>query len=188
MHDRGLPLAIARGSHAARPSGNWPRDRPHRVGDGLRPVRAGSAWPLVSDRSVRRDSGVKRDFACTFTRRLSPVLVALRSQSRLMLEGRARTLSGPSPDLSQATTLATSGRSKDLLIRSHPCGHPDPFRSVRDLGCFPARCSCTSKVPEGCSPGARLRSWCSEEDGRPSLEGCDYTTPSPTSARCTGHQ
>ena len=22
----------------------------------------------------------------------------------------------------------------NLLIRSYPCGHPDPFRSVRDLG------------------------------------------------------
>jgi hypothetical protein len=45
-------------------------------------------------------SRVKRDFACTFTRHFPPVLVVPRSQSRLMLEGRARTLSGPSPDLS----------------------------------------------------------------------------------------
>jgi hypothetical protein len=28
-------------------------DRPHRAGDGPRPVRAGSAWPLTSDRSAR---------------------------------------------------------------------------------------------------------------------------------------
>jgi hypothetical protein len=41
----------------------------------------------------------------------------------------------------------------DHLIRCHPYRHPDPYRSVRDLGCFPARCSCTSEVPEGCSPG-----------------------------------
>jgi len=43
---------------------------------------------------------------CTFTRHLSPVLVVLRSQSRLRLEGRTRTLSGPSPDLSPAGVLA----------------------------------------------------------------------------------
>ena len=70
---------------------------------GMARVRSGqaAAWPLSSDRSVRRGSGVKHDFACTFTRHSPPVLVALRSQSCLRLEGRARTLSGPSPDLSQ---------------------------------------------------------------------------------------
>jgi hypothetical protein len=38
--------------------------------EGMARVRSGqaAAWPLVSDRSVRRDSEVKRDFACTFTR------------------------------------------------------------------------------------------------------------------------
>jgi hypothetical protein len=37
---------------------------------GMARVRSGQApaWPLRSDRSVRRGSGVKRDFACTFTR------------------------------------------------------------------------------------------------------------------------
>ena len=75
---------------------------------GMARVRSGQApaWPLSSDRSVRRGSRVKRDFACTFTRHFSPVLVVLRSQSRLRLEGRTRTLSGPSPDLSPARTLA----------------------------------------------------------------------------------
>ena len=93
-----------------------------RTMQGMARVRSGQApaWPLSSGRSVRRGSGVKRDFACTFTRRFSPVLVARRSQSRLMLEGRARTLSGPSPDLSQATTLPPSGRSEDLQIRRYP--------------------------------------------------------------------
>jgi len=90
-----------------------------RTVQGMARVRSGQApaWPLVSGRSVRRGSGVKRDFACTLTRRFSPVLVARRSQSRLMLEERARTLSGPSPDLSQATTLPPSNRSEDLLTR-----------------------------------------------------------------------
>src|SRR5437588_10400528 len=37
---------------------------------------------------------------------LSGAEVVLRSQLRLMLEGRTRTLSGPSPDLSPARTLA----------------------------------------------------------------------------------
>ena len=45
---------------------------------------------------------------CTFTRLFSPVLVALRAQSRLRREGRARTLSGPSPELSPARALASS--------------------------------------------------------------------------------
>ena len=51
---------------------------------GMARVRSGQApaWPLVSDRSGRRGSGVKRDFACTLTRHSSPVLVVLRSQSR----------------------------------------------------------------------------------------------------------
>jgi len=67
-----------------------------------------AAWPLVPDRSVRRGSRVKRDFACTFTRNSSPVVGVLRSQSCLMLEGRARTLSGPSPDLSQPVLFASA--------------------------------------------------------------------------------
>jgi hypothetical protein len=80
---------------------------------GMARVRSGQApaWPLVSDRSVRRGSGVKRDFACAFTRHFSPVLVALRSQSRLRLEGRIRTLSGPSPELSSATACTSPATS-----------------------------------------------------------------------------
>jgi hypothetical protein len=74
--------------------------KPVRTLQGMARVRSGQApaWPLSSVRSDRRDSRIKRDFACTCARHISPVLVALRSQSRLMLEGRARTLSGPSPD------------------------------------------------------------------------------------------
>jgi signal transduction histidine kinase len=51
---------------------------------------------------------VKRDFACTFAGQSVPVLVGLRPQSRLRLEGRTRTLSGPSPDLILVRTLAPS--------------------------------------------------------------------------------
>jgi hypothetical protein len=90
--------------------------RLHLAGDGPCPVRAGSAWPLVSDRSVRRDSGVQHDFVCTFAGPLPPVLVALRSQSCWRPEGRTRTLSGPSPDLCFARTLAPS----KTIFRSQP--------------------------------------------------------------------
>jgi hypothetical protein len=88
------------------PLGPRPYRGPACTVQGMARVRSGqaAAWPLVSDRSVRRGSGVKRDFACTSTTHVSPVLVVLRPQSRLMLEGRTRTLRGPSPDLS-------SGRS-----------------------------------------------------------------------------
>ncbi len=135
------------------------------AGDGPRPVRAGSAWPLSPDRSVRRGSKIKRDFACTFTRHLLPVRVVLRSQSCLRLEGRTRTLSGPSPDLSLARTLAPSSRCEDLLIRSSMCGHPDPFRSVRDLGLVSARCSAKSEVSEGC-PSRWLPAWLPADPAR----------------------
>jgi hypothetical protein len=79
----------------------WPASGPGR----LRP----GPWFLTGVSA--EVSGIKRDFACTFTRHLPLVLVVLRSESRLMLEGRTRTLSGPSPDLSPAGTLAPSVRS-----------------------------------------------------------------------------
>ena len=86
-------------------------------------VRSGQApaWPLPSDRSARRGSGIKRDLACTFTRHFPPVLVVLRSQSRLRLEGRTRTLSGPSPDPSPAwgpLAFAPSARFRERRERA----------------------------------------------------------------------
>jgi hypothetical protein len=44
--------------------------KPTRTLQGMARVRSGqaAAWPLASDRSVRRGSRVKRDFACAFTR------------------------------------------------------------------------------------------------------------------------
>src|SRR3954447_2033543 len=66
--------------------------------DGPRPVRAGSGLALVFwPERPQRHPGVKRDFACAYTRHFSPVLIVLRSQSRLRLEGRTRTLSGAIP-------------------------------------------------------------------------------------------
>ena len=80
--------------------------KPTRTLQGMARVRSGQApaWPLVSVRSVRRGSRVKRDFACTLARAFPPALVVLRAQSRLGLEGRARTLSGPSPDLTSSVS------------------------------------------------------------------------------------
>ena len=109
-----------------------------RTMQGVARVRSGQApaWPLSSDRSVRRGSGVKRDFACTFTRHFPPVLVVLRSQSRLRLEGRARTLSGPSPDLSPGRTLAPSvvWTSVPDVTVGHPHGKWAPMLMVMDGG------------------------------------------------------
>ena len=71
---------------------------------GMARVRSGQApaWPLSSDRSVRRGYGIKRDFACTVTRHFLPVLVARRPRSPIRLEGRTRTISGPSPDVTSS--------------------------------------------------------------------------------------
>ena len=43
---------------------------------GMARVRLGQAlaWPLSADRSVRRGSRVRRDFACTFTKHFSTLL------------------------------------------------------------------------------------------------------------------
>jgi hypothetical protein len=45
-----------------------------RTVQGMARVQSGQAraWPLVSDRSVRRGSRVKRDFACAFTSHFYP--------------------------------------------------------------------------------------------------------------------
>jgi len=78
--------------------GNCPRDRPHRAGDGPRPGPGRlppGPWFLTGVSA--EVSSVKRDFACTLARHLPLMLVTRRSQSRLMLEGRARKLSGLSP-------------------------------------------------------------------------------------------
>jgi hypothetical protein len=63
---------------------------------GIARVRSGQApaWPLVLTGVSAVVSRVKRDFACTLTAAFPPVLVALRAQLRLGLEGRTRTLSG----------------------------------------------------------------------------------------------
>jgi len=90
------------------PCRGWPASGPGRLPPG----------PCFLTGSVRRGSRIKCDFACTFTSQFPPVLVVLRSQSRLRLEGRTRTLSGPSPDLSPARAR--------LVTRSPPPSQPVP--------------------------------------------------------------
>jgi hypothetical protein len=89
-----------------------------RTVQGMARVRSGQApaWPLVSDRSVRSGSRVKGDFACTLTGAFPPVLVILRAQSRLELEGRTRMLSGPSPDLTSSVSECRHPGSSSGLI------------------------------------------------------------------------
>ena len=112
---------------------------------GMARVRSGQApaWPLVSGRSVRSGSGVKREFACPLTGALPLELVALRSQSRLRLEGRTRTLSGPSPDLSPTRTLCAGWLAAQALTRLRISAEPrvaslichcGPLRSVGIYG------------------------------------------------------
>ena len=90
-------------------------------------VRSGQApaWPLPSDRSARRGSGIKRDLACTFTRHFPPVLVVLRSQSRLRLEGgghvhsagHPRTLAPPGDPLPLHRLQGSGKEGKELRQR-----------------------------------------------------------------------
>ena len=85
-------------------------------------VRSGQARPgpwSLAGVSIEV-SGVRRDFACTSAGLLPPVLVALRSQSRWRREGRTRTLSGPSPDLSPASARAHSIRYDSAPALSNP--------------------------------------------------------------------
>jgi len=102
------PGAVRPVASRPEPCRGWPASGPGR----LRP----GSWFLSG--VFAEVSGVKRDFACTLTRCLPPELVVLWQQSRLGLEGRTRTLSGPSPDLSPARTLAPSGPAR-LTKRAH---------------------------------------------------------------------
>jgi hypothetical protein len=83
----------------------WPASGPGRLRPG----------PCLLTGVAALGSGVKSDSAYTVTRHFLPVLVARRSRSRLRREGRTRTLSGSSPDLSPAKTLAVYKIAKGWL-------------------------------------------------------------------------
>jgi hypothetical protein len=55
------------------------------------------------------------------------------------------------PDAEKGSDLGALGgtRTPNLLTRRFQCGHPDPFRSVRDLGLAAARCSYSSGELQG---------------------------------------
>ena len=82
---------------------------------GMARVRSGQApaWPLVSDRSVRSGLRGQARLRVYVHQALLPVLVALRFQSRLMLEGRTRTLRGAIPG---------SEPGQDLTAVTHAVG------------------------------------------------------------------
>ena len=89
---------------------------------GLGRLRPG---PWFRSRVSTENSRVKRDFACTLARAFPPVLVVLRAQSRLGLEGRTRTLSGPSPDLASSVSgllgnLAHVRQARSRCLRCCP--------------------------------------------------------------------
>jgi len=117
-----------------------PGGKPTRTLQGMARVRSGQApaWPLVSVRSARRGSRVKRDFACTLAGAFPPVLVVLRAQSRLRLEGRTRTLSGPSPDLTSSLSglLRDSAHLRQARLRYLRCC---PGVALITLGRLPRR-------------------------------------------------
>src|SRR5436305_5433234 len=94
-----------------------PRDRAQNEArrDPSRPPETGKSWP-----AQRQPGGdIVKEHGQTRGRDAQEIKpsTALRSQSRLRLEGRARTLSGLSPDLSPARTPTPSSRGKGLLIR-----------------------------------------------------------------------
>ena len=84
---------------------------------GMARVRSGQLrpgpWFLTGVSAVAPGSS-----ACTLTGTFPPVLVALRARSRLGLEGRTRTLSGPSPDLTSSVSGLLRGSAHVRQARS----------------------------------------------------------------------
>ena len=105
-------------------------------------------------RSIRRSEGVKDRFACTLTRHFH---LSRCPAETSVLDAAAEAYHNPAAvwwgHLHLPRSCRRGPRSRhDLLVRSSMSGHPDPFRSVRDLGRVPARCWCPSGIPEGRSP------------------------------------
>src|ERR1700722_426765 len=111
---------------------------------GMARVRSGQApaWPLVLTGVLAVVPRVKRDFAgCTLTGAFPPVLIALRAQSCLGLEGRARTLSGPSPDPRLAPAARFPGPRSPGYSVLLMLGAAWGSFSAGDPGRFPCTCA-----------------------------------------------
>jgi len=101
-------------------------------------------------------SRVKRDFACTLTGAFPPVLVALRAQSCLGLEGRARTLSGPSPDPRLAPAARFPGPRSPGYSGAPHARRRLGFIPAGDPGRFPCTCAPTGPSSQSSTvPGRR---------------------------------
>ena len=72
------------------------------------------------------------------------MLVILRPQSRLMLEGRTRMLSGPSPDLRPAWSLASNGPAGTL----RPSVQAQRSLDLRQQGCWMRYCGIAHRSSE----------------------------------------
>lgn len=104
---------------------------------------SGPGRPLSSDRSVRRDSSVKRVHSPgTFHLCSSPC----GHSPALRLEGRTRTFSGPSPDLSPARTLAPSAcmpAAPSGMAGGSSCPGAGAWHNRSRLGRLDVRCPVT---------------------------------------------
>jgi hypothetical protein len=89
--------------------------------------------------------------------------------------GRGIGLSGSDREFPPLTGRSGTQRARaylgDHLIRRYLCGYPDPFRSVRDLGLVPARCSGEFGISESRSP-RWLPAWLPVAEGLPHRSAC----------------
>jgi hypothetical protein len=164
------------------PSGdNDQRSQPHARARTAADGRTGQAVPYRQDPRTKRQarpcptpSGSIRPPGLSRANRSVQYVQIQRCTTALLLAAPASDLvrsppragSRASSQAAMPAVLSGSGRDNprrpphrarsghDLLIRSHPCGHPDPFRSVRDLGRAAARCSRESGELEGFAPVA----------------------------------
>ena len=153
----GCPVDRARSGHGfdpqrmtAAPCRGWPASGPGR----LRP----GPWFLAGVSA--ETSGVKHDFACTFTRQLLLSSLPCRLQSCLRLEGRTRTLRRPSPDLSLALARAPSRHRHRTRIARRAARSLTMVRlrpSRKDPGGGAAPIACTSGWDVPVNEAARAR-------------------------------
>ena len=99
---------------------------------GMVRVRSGQApaWPLSSDRSVRRGSGVKRDFACTFARHFFTCAHCPAATVTLGAGGAGtytqRAIPGSVPGQDSCTFLVRNLVDQVAPVEPGVCGAPGP--------------------------------------------------------------